>query len=344
MVNAEDPVSAGLIDYCATLPGVIVGASVLLHDRHGNLVVVEPNYKPGLDLPGGMAESGEAPHEAARREVREEIGLDVVVGRLLAVCTTTAETFGRVVLDFVFDGPVLTDDQVAVLAPTDAELDAAFVLTPDAALPRFAPRTRRRISVALEAYASDACLYAVDGREYRPPKKRVWHEGEAVPAGTPVGRAAGWLFDPDGRVLLVVDPDGGYVLPGGGAEPQDADPLATLTREAIEEANAVLGATTHVGYLADPDGGDVRSRTAARLVSLGPLTPDPATGWSWSRALVTPRRAAELLGDGYEARLPQALAAQRAAHEHLGVPILDDDSRVDVPAEGVSFEAPDPPG
>ncbi|MYW06561.1 NUDIX domain-containing protein [Streptomyces sp. SID3343] len=341
MVNAEEPVSKELVDYCAGLPGMVVGASVLLHDRHGNIVVVEPNYKPGLDIPGGMAEAGEAPHETAGREVREEIGLDVVVGRLLAVCTTTAETFGRVVLDFVFDGPVLTDDQVAGLRATDAELDAAFVLMPDEALPRFAPRTRRRISVALEAYASGACLYVVNGREYRPRKKRIWHEGAAVPAGTPVGRAAGWLFDPDGRVLLVVDPDGGYVLPGGGAEPEDADPLATLAREAAEEANAVLGATTHVGYLADPDGGDVRSRTAARLVSLGPLTPDPATGWSWSRALVTPRRAAELLGDGYEARLPQALAAQRLAHERLGVPILDNDSRVDVPAEGVTFVSGD---
>ncbi|WP_406283532.1 NUDIX hydrolase [Embleya sp. NBC_00896] len=336
--GADEPVTQELIDYCASLPGVLVGASVLLRDRHGGLVVVEPNYKPGLDIPGGMAEPGESPHEAAAREVREEIGLDLTVGRLLAVCTTTAETLGRVVLDFVFDGPTLTDEQVAALAPTDAELDAVFVLTPDQALPRFAPRTRRRISIALEAYASDACLYAVNGREYRPPKHRVWHENEAVPAGTPVGRAAGWLFDPDGRVLLVGDPDGGYALPGGGAEPEDVDALATLAREVAEEANAVLGKTAHVGYLSDPDGGDVRSRTAARIVSLGPLEPDPATGWSWSRALVTPRRAARLLGAGYQARLPQALAAQRIAHEHLGVPILDDDSRVEVPPEGVTFE------
>ncbi|MET7301983.1 NUDIX hydrolase [Embleya sp. NPDC005575] len=334
----DEPVSQDLIDYCATLPGVLVGAGVLLRDRHGGLVVVEPNYKPGLELPGGMAEPGETPHEAAGREVREELGLDLTVGRLLAVCTTTAGTFGRVVLDFLFDGPTLTDEQVAALAPADAELDAVYVLTPDQALPRFSGRTRRRVSAALEAYAAGACLYVVDGREYRPAKERVWHEDEPIPAGTPVGRAAGWLFDPEGRVLLVGDPDGGYALPGGGAEPEDADALATLTREVAEEANAVLGKITHVGYLSDPDGSDVRSRSAARIAALGPLVPDPATGWSWSRALVTPRRAAVLLGDGYDTRLPQVLAAQRIAHERLGVPILDDDSRVDVPPEGITFE------
>ncbi|MGC0423108.1 NUDIX domain-containing protein [Embleya sp. AB8] len=334
----DEPASRELIDYCAGLPGVVVGTSVLLRDRHGGLVVVEPNYKPGLDLPGGMAEPGEAPHQAAGREVREELGLDVPVGRLLAVCTTSAEVYGRVILDFLFDGPTLTDEQVTELAPADAELTAVYVLTPDEALPRIPPRTRRRVSVALEAHASGACLYVVDGREYRPPKQRVWHEDQAVPDGVPVLRAAGWLFDPDGRVLLVGDPDGGYALPGGGAEPQDVDALATLAREVAEEANAVLGRVTHVGYLADPDGGNVRSRSAARIAALGPLAPDPATGWSWSRVLVPPRRAVELLGGGYDTKLPQALAAQRIAHERLGIPILDDDSRVDIPAEGVVYD------
>ena len=333
----DEPVGAALIDHCATLPGAVVGAGVVLRDRRGALVVVEPNYKPGLEIPGGVAEAGESPHEAASREVREEIGLDVVVGRLLAVCVTPASTHGRVILDFLFEGPVLTDEQVDALAPHDPELDAAYVLSPDEALAGFPPRLRRRVSVALEALASGACLYVVDGRVYRPPIKRLWHEGEPIPPGVPVARAAGWLFDPRGRVLLVGDPDGGYALPGGGAEPEDVDGLATLAREVAEEAAAKLGEVAHVGYLADPDGADVRMRAAARIVSLGPLAPDPATGWSWSRVLVTPRRAAELLGDGYQARLEQALAAQRVAHRDLGVPILDDDSRVDVPPQGVTF-------
>ena len=45
-----------------------VGADVILRDGAGRLLLVDPRYKPDWDLPGGMAEANEAPHEAARRE------------------------------------------------------------------------------------------------------------------------------------------------------------------------------------------------------------------------------------------------------------------------------------
>lgn len=39
----------------------------------------------GLILPGGMVEEGESPADAGRREVAEELGLDVDIGNLLVV-------------------------------------------------------------------------------------------------------------------------------------------------------------------------------------------------------------------------------------------------------------------
>src|SRR2546421_13030922 len=62
-----------------------VGADVILQDGVGRLLLVDPKYKPDWDLPGGMAEANEAPHEAARRELREELGLDLRVMGLLCV-------------------------------------------------------------------------------------------------------------------------------------------------------------------------------------------------------------------------------------------------------------------
>lgn len=46
---------------------------------------MNPTYKEDWEVPGGMAEVGESPRAAARREVREELGLDVAVGRLLVL-------------------------------------------------------------------------------------------------------------------------------------------------------------------------------------------------------------------------------------------------------------------
>ena len=52
------------------------GVSVAV--RHGDrLLCIRESYRPGLSLPGGGINRGETPLEAARREVREEVGLDL---------------------------------------------------------------------------------------------------------------------------------------------------------------------------------------------------------------------------------------------------------------------------
>lgn len=52
------------------------GASIAVwHD--GRLLCVRESYRRGLGLPGGGLNDGETPAEAARRELREEVGLDL---------------------------------------------------------------------------------------------------------------------------------------------------------------------------------------------------------------------------------------------------------------------------
>ena len=56
---------------------------VLVRDAAGRLLVVQRGHDPGRglwSLPGGRVEPGESLEAAARREVLEETGLDVVVG------------------------------------------------------------------------------------------------------------------------------------------------------------------------------------------------------------------------------------------------------------------------
>lgn len=60
-------------------PTYRVGAVCLL-EHDGEFLVLWQPHRRGWTLPGGLLSRGETPEEAVRREVREEVGLDVDPG------------------------------------------------------------------------------------------------------------------------------------------------------------------------------------------------------------------------------------------------------------------------
>lgn len=156
-------VPEGVKDFVRGQAGAAVAAGAVILDGRGRVVVVNPSYKDGWELPGGMAEEGEDPYAAARREVLEEIGLDLDLGRLLVCDVTSPSVYGRVLLHFVFDAPVLTDDQVRDLRAVDPELIGAAALPAEEALAALRGRVSHRVGVALRMRESGECAYLVDG-------------------------------------------------------------------------------------------------------------------------------------------------------------------------------------
>jgi ADP-ribose pyrophosphatase YjhB (NUDIX family) len=74
-------------DRLAGKPSPTLCAGAVVRDGDGRLLLVRRGRPPSVGLwsvPGGRVEPGETPAEAALREVREETGLDVVIGDLLA--------------------------------------------------------------------------------------------------------------------------------------------------------------------------------------------------------------------------------------------------------------------
>ncbi|NUR99075.1 MAG: NUDIX hydrolase [Kribbellaceae bacterium] len=104
------------------MPAKRIAADCLLTDRLGRLLVLEPSYKPTWDLPGGIVERDESPREGARREVREEIGLHVETGELLVVDWIPRSGDFTEVVAFLFDGGVLSDEDIQRIVLQETEV------------------------------------------------------------------------------------------------------------------------------------------------------------------------------------------------------------------------------
>jgi len=69
----------------AQLPTMFGAAAALFTDPAGRVLLVKPNYRDHWSLAGGILDHGEPPHVGCRREVAEELGLDIEPGPLLVV-------------------------------------------------------------------------------------------------------------------------------------------------------------------------------------------------------------------------------------------------------------------
>ena len=149
----------------AGLPTMFGSAAALFTDPAGRVLLVKPNYRELWSLPGGILEDGEPPHVGCRREVAEELGLDVAPGQLLAIDWTPPEGVRpRPIVHFIFDGGVL--DRHAPIRLQEDELDSYRFVQP-AELAGYLPAfLTARVSAALLGRAAGAPVYvpALDGR------------------------------------------------------------------------------------------------------------------------------------------------------------------------------------
>jgi 8-oxo-dGTP diphosphatase len=137
--------------YVASLARKRMAAGALFRDGTGRVLLVDPTYKETWDLPGGAVEAEESPHAACRREVGEELGLDRPPGRVLAVDWVPSRPERPEGLIVVYDGGVLSADEIAAIAVADEEL-AGFAFVPADEVPALVtPLLARRVAACLAA-------------------------------------------------------------------------------------------------------------------------------------------------------------------------------------------------
>jgi 8-oxo-dGTP diphosphatase len=142
----------------ATLATLYGSAAALITSQAGEVLLVKPNYRELWSLPGGILEEGEPPHHGCAREVREELGLSVPVGPLLAVDWIAPEGVRpRPIVSFVFDGGVLADASSIVLQTE--ELDAFRFVPPSELGGHLPAHMAARVTSALRARRSGGATY-----------------------------------------------------------------------------------------------------------------------------------------------------------------------------------------
>ncbi len=160
----------------SALPRKRLIAHVLMRDDKDRVLLCETQFKSDWELPGGIVEPFESPRLGAMREVREELGIELHVGRLLVVDWMPPYLGWDDAIEMIFDGGGVQEDELATWSLQPSEIRSVRLCTLDDAGALITPLAHRRLGVALGL---------------APAKRRTWRVAgwrEARPSGLPGGR------------------------------------------------------------------------------------------------------------------------------------------------------------
>jgi 8-oxo-dGTP diphosphatase len=146
----------------SALPRKRVIAHVLLTDADGRVLLCETQFKPDWELPGGIVEPGESPRLGAIREVREELGVDWPVGRLLVADWMPPYLGWEDAIEMIFDGGQVTAEQLNRFVLQSSEIRQVRLCTIAEAAELVTPLAHRRLALAA-ALDPDQMAYLEDG-------------------------------------------------------------------------------------------------------------------------------------------------------------------------------------
>jgi 8-oxo-dGTP pyrophosphatase MutT (NUDIX family) len=109
-------------------PKYTVGAMCVIERSDGAVLLVRQHYRRQWGTPGGLLNRREDPADAARREVREEVGLDIeLVGEPAVVVDPVAQR-----VDVVYRAQPCAGQSVDDLEPRSPEIDEVGWFSSDA--------------------------------------------------------------------------------------------------------------------------------------------------------------------------------------------------------------------
>jgi 8-oxo-dGTP pyrophosphatase MutT (NUDIX family) len=132
----------------SALPKKRLIAHVLLRDAIGRVLLCETQFKADWELPGGIVEPYETPRQGAIREVTEELGIELAVGRLLVVDWMPPYLGWDDAIEMIFDGGRVGEDELAAWSLQRTEIKQVALVDLETAAGLVTPLAHRRLVLA----------------------------------------------------------------------------------------------------------------------------------------------------------------------------------------------------
>jgi 8-oxo-dGTP pyrophosphatase MutT (NUDIX family) len=188
-------------EYVASLARKRMAVAALIRDADDRALLVSPTYQDDWLVPGGVVDADESPHAACRREITEETGLSLPLGRILAVDWTPKDPVWPEGVFFVYDGGTLSGVDIANITVPGDELSGFRFAASGKIASLVNPPLARRIESAFLALRSGSVLSLENG-------KPIELAASTWPCTLPARRrrsppAAGGRLQPEHRWLTV---------------------------------------------------------------------------------------------------------------------------------------------
>lgn len=154
LVDDVDPAADPLPTLAAGFHRATVAAGLFVTEPNGRVLLLRTSYKDEWEIPGGLAEAGEGPVDTVRREVTEELGIEMPVGDLLLLGSAPATTRRPDMLALIFDGGVQDVALPASLTLPDGEILEADWADARQVARRCSPELARRLTFILVGRAA----------------------------------------------------------------------------------------------------------------------------------------------------------------------------------------------
>lgn len=148
-------------DYYKNIARKWMSAGVLFFNKEGKFLIVKPSYESqGWEIPGGFIELNESPITAVKREIKEELGLDIADPTLLCAEYHFNDPENRGDrIQFVFDGGFLTDEQVNNFVLSPEELKEFKFVTIEESMSLLGEKLHKRVPAAVQARNEKTIAY-----------------------------------------------------------------------------------------------------------------------------------------------------------------------------------------